>query len=144
MRYYHSFGIDKETYCTTFGRHDDIKASRHAFARLPYRKSRRRLLPPRLQRLPDNLHGVRGIVSRPPKHFSTTESVHVSAKVPAFLGVWRFVLERDETRHLWANYTPGYFVVLPACGSRNDGLFINDLSLSARGRLPVVPRKSRA
>lgn len=51
---------------------------------------------------------------------------------------------REETRHLRANYTFGYFVVLPACGSRNDGLFINDLSLSTRGRLPVVPRKSRA
>jgi len=43
-----------------------------------------------------------------------------------------------------ANYTFGYFVVLPACGLRNDRLFINDLSLGTSWAITLVPRKSRA
>jgi len=54
-------------------------------------------------------------------------------KCPRFDAGSQFVLERKGR----SQYSPGelyfrfgYFVVLPACGSRNDRLFINDLSLS--------------
>ncbi|KYN39579.1 hypothetical protein ALC56_06073 [Trachymyrmex septentrionalis] len=57
------------------------------------------------------------------------EGERISAKVPAF----RNQLVRAGTRVEFgirrANYTFGYFVVLPAYGLRNDRLFINDLSL---------------
>jgi len=61
--------------------------------------------------------------------FYFTTSAQISAKVPTF----RNQLVRAGTRVEFgirrANYTSGYFVVLPTYGLRNDRLFINDLSL---------------
>lgn len=88
----------------------------------------------------DDLHEVRGIVlntslQRP--HAFPRKCPRFGATEPVRAGT------RGEIGIRRANYTFGYFAVLPACGSRNDRLFINDLSLGdSTDDYPAVPRKS--
>lgn len=75
-------------------------------------------------------------------------SVKISAKVPAFRNRLVRAGTRVEVGIRRANYTFGYFVVLPACGLRNDRLFINDLSLGTSWTITrgssEVPRSNLA